>query len=264
MPLEHCLPMLTAAGLLSAALVTACQDTKSGKGVRYQGVTYTYKVVDSHEIHADVYRYADEEVRPAIIWIHPGALIIGSRAWLPTEQLALYLQAGYTVVSIDHRLAPESKLSSIPDPFYNQRPAVSRERALKAIGHSPISRSGAGSSTDDRYQFYLYCRQQGIWPGAVSGHDPERERERYAAYEPLRNVTPAYPPTIFLHGQRDTDVPYRQSVLMAHALGRESVEYELITNPEWGHGFDSLGMDDPAVREAFERVITFLDEHVKK
>jgi N-acyl-D-amino-acid deacylase len=42
--------------------------------------TYVYKKVGDLEIKADVYRYSNEHVRPAVVWIHGGALIIGHRA----------------------------------------------------------------------------------------------------------------------------------------------------------------------------------------
>ena len=89
------------------------------------------------------------------------------------------------------------------------------------------------------------------------------EREWYREYEPLRNVTPVYPPTLLLHGKKDTDVPFEQSVLMAEALKRNGVEHDFITNPEWGHGFDGRGMKGPAVREAFTQVLAFLEEYVR-
>jgi acetyl esterase/lipase len=40
-------------------------------------------------------------------------MITGGRDWLDTNQLAMYLEAGYTVVAIDYRLAPETKLETI-------------------------------------------------------------------------------------------------------------------------------------------------------
>ncbi|MFP6675335.1 MAG: hypothetical protein VB878_09705, partial [Pirellulaceae bacterium] len=36
--------------------------------------TVTYREVDGHQILADVYRPAGDEVRPVIVWIHGGAL----------------------------------------------------------------------------------------------------------------------------------------------------------------------------------------------
>ena len=69
-----------------------------------------YKTVGGHSIHADFYRPPGHEVRPLIFWIHGGALIGGHRGNLRTDQLVRYLGAGYAVLSIDYRLAPETKL----------------------------------------------------------------------------------------------------------------------------------------------------------
>ena len=79
----------------------------------YSKVTYVYKMVHDCNIQADVYCSPGEERRPAILWLHGGALIFGNRSMLPGEQMELYLAAGYTVISIDYRLAPETKLQGI-------------------------------------------------------------------------------------------------------------------------------------------------------
>jgi acetyl esterase/lipase len=77
--------------------------------------TYIYKSVDNCDIHADVYRVPGE-LNPAILWLHGGMVMAGSRADLPRKQLERYLQAGFTVVSADYRLAPETQLPNIvPD-----------------------------------------------------------------------------------------------------------------------------------------------------
>ena len=78
----------------------------------------------------------------------------------------------------------------------------------------------------------------------------------------MRNVTEDYPPTLLLHGNRDTDVPYQQSILMAEEFSRHKVEHELITMEDRGHGFDRE-MDDPMVKDAFTEVLAFLDKHTK-
>ena len=48
-----------------------------------------------------------------VVWIHGGALIVGGRGGIAGEQRARYLNAGYAVVAIDRRLAPETKLPAI-------------------------------------------------------------------------------------------------------------------------------------------------------
>jgi acetyl esterase/lipase len=75
--------------------------------------TYTYKKVGKVKIEADVYRADDTKVRPVVVWIHGGALIVGSRTSVPKDLLDLCRDEGYALVSLDYRLAPEVKLPAI-------------------------------------------------------------------------------------------------------------------------------------------------------
>src|SRR5438874_13841088 len=88
---------------LSSALVSA----------QPPGHTYIYKVAGDCKIQADVYPAPSDAIQPVILWIHGGALITGNRSWINSIQLQKYVDAGYTVVSIDYRLAPETKLTAI-------------------------------------------------------------------------------------------------------------------------------------------------------
>jgi acetyl esterase/lipase len=88
--------------------------------------TYTYKQVGDLEIKADVYRENDETIRPVVVWIHGGALIVGGRSGIDGRVKKMFLDAGYALVSIDYRLAPETKLPAIlediEDAFIRQVP----------------------------------------------------------------------------------------------------------------------------------------------
>jgi len=75
--------------------------------------TYTYKRAGDLEIKADVYREDDRKVRPVVVWIHGGALIMGGREGVDKRIKRMFLDAGYAIVSIDYRLAPETKLPAI-------------------------------------------------------------------------------------------------------------------------------------------------------
>jgi acetyl esterase/lipase len=77
--------------------------------------TYIYKTVGKLEIKADVFRPDDASRRPVLLWIHGGALIRGYRMDINPKIKTAFLNAGYAIVSIDYRLAPETKLPQIID-----------------------------------------------------------------------------------------------------------------------------------------------------
>ncbi len=149
-----------------------------------------------------------------------------------------------------------------PDPFYTRtEEAITEDRAKSVLSPVPISQ--APRSPDmNRFDFYLYCRQQGTWPIEVGGQDPTNT-DWFKPYEPLRNVTPSHPPTMLLHGEADTDVPIEQSALMADEFADQGVPHRLLTDPEWGHVFD-LMPDTPRVGDAIDAVIDFLLRHLTK
>jgi acetyl esterase/lipase len=293
--------------------------------MQFKSETFVYKTVGSCDICADVLRpeVKTKAVR-TLVYVHGGALIMGKRSSMSVAQVSRYLGAGFHVVSIDYRLAPETKLPAIiedvtdalgwvrdtgrtifgadpdnvavagcsaggyltlmtgicvkprpralvsfygygdivgdwyakPDPFYCKQSAVSREAAQLSVGKEPIAQGA-----DDRERFYLYCRQQGLWPKEVAGWDPVHERSKFTPYCPLQNVSREYPPTLLLHGDSDTDVPYAQSAMMAGALSRAGVENSLITIEGGGHGFDYEDNADTA--DAMDAVMGFLRENMK-
>ena len=75
--------------------------------------TFTYKKVGDLEIKADVHRPGDEVRRPVLVYIHGGALINGGRQSINKRIKEMFLGAGYAIVSIDYRLAPETQLPGI-------------------------------------------------------------------------------------------------------------------------------------------------------
>jgi dipeptidyl aminopeptidase/acylaminoacyl peptidase len=134
-----------------------------------------------------------------------------------------------------------------PDPFYCQKPMVRREQAF---------RPNAGK------EFYLYCRQNGLWPKEVSGHDPATEPKWFEAFCPLQNVTKDYPPTMLVHGGKDDDVPYEQSVLMDKELTAKGVEHQFVSRPDGGHGV--LLLAGPPGQKIGEQIVAFVEKHLRR
>ena len=315
------LKLLTAAvsSLALPRLASAAEEKVNKK-------TLVYKTIGKDELRADLYRTAGDGARPVVLWIHGGALIAGDReAENPPGIRAALCRAGYVVVSIDYRLAPETKLPAIledlqdacrwvrargpelfaadtkrlavmgesaggfltlaagfrvkprpralvsfwgygdvagawlsrPDPHYRRLPLVSREEARAAVG-----KTGVVVRRRDRNAspFILYCRQNGLWPREVTGHDPDSDAKAFDAFCPIRNVTPRYPPTLLVHGTKDTDVPYQQSVSMDRELARHGVEHGLVTIPDGGHGL--VGARPALAADVQGRVLAFLRKHL--
>ncbi len=279
--------------------------------------TFVYKKKKNCSIKADIYLNFKNN-SSIIIFIHGGALIWDSRESIIPEQIELYNEAGFSVISIDYRLAPETKLEEIikdiydaikwikqniepekiaivgssaggflslltgsfdikpkaivsfygygdiiadwyckPSFFYCQKPLVSKEEAYSFINKGVIS-----EGSTERIQYYLYCRQNGIWTSEVSGYDILSYREKLKEFCPIYNINKDYPPTLLLHGDEDTDVPYKQSVVMANKLQTMGIESKLITLKGKNHAFD-YDMKDKQVILAFEEVLSFLKEHIK-
>jgi acetyl esterase/lipase len=136
---------------------------------------------------------------------------------------------------------------------------LSREEAYAQVPGPPVSdsrdRQGNGGA------FYQYLRQHGEWPKAVTGWDPHAESKKYDPYMPLKNVTKDYPPTLLIHGDKDTDVPYEQSELMAAELEKHHVENRLITVVGGEHGLPGAKPEDVAA--AHRAAIEFLKQHLQ-
>jgi acetyl esterase/lipase len=75
--------------------------------------TWTYKRVGDLTLEADVYAHGDLDGEPTVVWLHGGALIFGHRETIPPWLFQTCSQGGWALISIDYRLAPETKLPEI-------------------------------------------------------------------------------------------------------------------------------------------------------
>jgi acetyl esterase/lipase len=302
-------------------LAMAGTAPRSARSAEIRRETFTYKTVENCAIKVNVVRPATRDPLPVAVWIHGGALIMGDRHGIDRILRDELINAGYAMVSIDYRLAPETKLPGIlddvrdaiawirsegpkvfgartdrlvvlggsaggyltlctgflveprpsalvsfwgygdidgdwyarPDPFYRRQPMVGEAEARAAVGTAAIAESPAESR---RMRFYLYCRQNGLWPREVAGLDPAAGPRAFDRFCPIRNVTPAYPPTLLIHGTTDSDVPHEQSVLMDRELTRQGVPHAFISVAGGGHGLGNINRGE--VDRIYRRAAAFV------
>ena len=308
-----------------------------------QKATVAYKKINGHEILADVYRPKGDRICPVIVHIHGGALIMGNRALespslnayrakhpdLPYFNLLDFAEKnGYAVVSIDYRLAPETKLPEIisdveaafswiggegarqfhldtdrmvvfggsaggyltlvtgyrvspkpkalvslygygqlnadwytkpnPYPGYTKQ-QVTRDEAMRQTDGRVISdseqRKGNGGL------IYMYYRQNGLWTREVSGFSEDSLAREIVQYEPAKNVTLEYPPTLLIHGTMDTDVPFEESVNMAEQFKEHGVPYIFLPIQKGEHEF--TGGDAVQIRDAYHTMMEFMTKYLE-
>ncbi|MFN8635156.1 MAG: alpha/beta hydrolase [Chloroflexota bacterium] len=296
--------------------------------------THAYKHVDGLAVELDLYRPdAPSDLLPVVVWIHGGALIMGSRTPVPPHLLALAESGQAAVASIDYRLAPPVTIPAIvedlrdafrwlqtddaraaglnsariavcgasaggyltlmsglvaepkpralvsyygygdvdadwythPSEHYRRiLPRYQRERTLADLRPGVVTSPPDQAQADARRRYYHYLRQNGLWTREVTGVEPSMGSPNGTPaldpFCPVRNVTPAYPPTMLIHGTADTDVPYDRSVAMARELERHGVQHELVTIPGAEHGLRDVA--ESLVEAAHARAVAFLLNHL--
>ena len=305
--------------------------------------TVAYKKIDGHEILADVYRPKDDRICPVIVHLHGGALIMGNRG-LESPSLNAYraqhpelpyfdllefaAKGGYAVVSIDYRLAPETKLPEIvsdvesafrwigvegarrfhldtdrmvvfggsaggyltlltgyrvspkpkalvslygygqlnadwytkpnPYPGYTKQ-KVTREEAMRQTDGTIVSdselRKGNGGL------IYMYYRQNGLWTREVNGFSQDSLAREIVQYEPAKNVTHDYPPTLLIHGTMDTDVPFEESVNMTEQFKENGVPYIFLPIQKGEH--ELTGGDRTEIKDAYRSMMQFMTKYLE-
>ncbi len=222
-----------------------------------------YSDVGTHRLKLDVYEPLDPPVpgqlRPAIIQIHGGAWILGSKDEQGVPLLNHLAANGWVGFNVEYRLSPRAKF---PTHLIDCKAALAwvREHAAdygvdpdficvtggSAGGHltalmaltenDPVFQPGfedADTSVQAAVPFYgvydLLDREQDqldtflrFLEQVVMGSHPEADPEGWASYSPIDRIHGDAPPMMLLHGDRDVLVPVAGARRFAAALRRES------------------------------------------
>jgi acetyl esterase/lipase len=233
-------------------------------------------------------------IYPGVVLIHGGGFSSGSRdSYLP---MAIRLaQNGYVAAAASYRLAP---MFQFPLPLHDVKSAVRFLRAnaakysvdaahMGAIGVSAgatwaqflatsrnvASLEGNGphkdqsSAVDCAVSYYGRSDMRRSYEGSrnaaqalpqLLGGDRNAAPDAHLRASPLNWITPDSAPILAIHGTRDQNVPYEQSLFLVERLKSVGVEAELETIAEAGHGFK--GADE---ERAFARTLDFLNRKLK-
>jgi acetyl esterase len=254
------------------------------------------EVVLREGVTADVLVPASPGPHPVLVYLHGGGWVAGSPR--THRKLALrFAEAGYLVVNVDYRLAPEAPF---PAPFEDcvfavrwaseRAPAYGGDPARLAIGGDSaggnLTAAVCAALADDAdvsvraalliygvFDFDAMLRQPA--PAGVDVEVVRRATEMmafsYLGKEPPRalladpRVSPLHaaaklPPSFLVVGTADTLLAQQEA--LASALERHGVVHENVVYPGMPHGFLQMEFFPPAL-EAIGRAAAFLDRHVR-
>jgi alpha-L-fucosidase 2 len=203
----------------------------------------------------------------AVIIVHGGGFIAGDKQTYVKPLFPILTDAGFAWFTINYRLAPASKF---PEPVTDVEDAVrwvmknakqykvdARRVALtgeSAGGHlvsyiavTSASKLGLRAVVPIYAPHDLLARAKNAGKPSDNiqkfvGVGPELTPENIAKLEkasPYYHAQPKMPPILLIHGTKDAQVPYEQSVDMQKKLSALGVRCDLFTVPDGAHGMGS-------------------------
>lgn len=214
-----------------------------------------------------------EDLRDGIAWVHekgPDLFQADTSRFVVAGASAGGYLALMSGISKQHRPTAivsywgfgdiEGDWTTKPNEAYRKGNLIDKEVAYSGVGAEVLTstnqQNGRGRST-----FFLYLKQTGRWVKEVTGFDPVADRQKLTPFSPIRNLSSEYPPTMFLHGSKDSDVPVGQSLAMAKALKELGVPHELIVIENGGHGL--WGGDRKLIEQAFQQSLDYISRHLQ-
>jgi len=233
---------------------------------------------DGMALTLDVFRPKTGASGAAVLYMVSGGWV--SRWTDPKESLERYqflLDKGYTVVAIRHGSSPKY---FVPEAVADVRRAVrfvryhAKEWGIdpdrigvhggSAGGHLSLM-IGLGSDAPDPGAEEPFMRESNRVASVVAYYPPvdlrtwargpiavqpgqrfpalNFEREKAPGISPILYVTADDPPTLLIHGDKDTTVPINHSERLIQALKDTGITSDFITIPGAGHGFRDADLD---------------------
>ena len=205
-------------------------------------ITADYRVASRNKVKADA---CVTDCKSAVRWMRKNATRLGidpNRIVAAGGSAGGHTAACTAVIKGLNDLSEDQSVSSVPNALALFNPAM----MLEKFNNDPRWDELA----ELHYKQEPLANRTGVPPRDVS---------------PIHNVRPGLPPTIILHGEADTTVPFWTVEAYAREARKAGNRCELKGYPNAGHGFFNIGRGGNAVkqdseRRMFAKTIVDLDE----
>jgi len=253
----------------------------------------TYCVVEGVKLKMDVYYPAiNNGLFPVTMYVHGGGWRTGNKA-VGTGQADIpgLQNAGFLVVSVNYRLAPEYKFPAMIEDVkcavrslrahasqYNLDPERIGVWGTSAGGHlvAMLGTTDESAGLDVGEYLEYSSRVQAVvvmfGPADLTvglGEGGNRAKSIFGDFDlglasPVKYVSADDPPFLILHGEKDTTVSIRQGEILLKELEQVNVPAELVPVANAGHSFQPDGGPiNPSREEITQLVVEFFEKQLK-
>jgi acetyl esterase/lipase len=272
---------LLAFGLACLKLLAQDRQTSAPPADNFdKKANLVYADYGSRQMHLDLYLpKGSEGPFPAVVYIFGGGWRGGDKNHF-SRQATYMASKGFAGACIEYRLSGEAKY---PAAFDDSVAAVQWVRAHAKEYHIDPDRIGAAGGSSGGHLAGLLGTMQGRIVQAVAAFNPvldltaltnpsalefasqflgatyAEKPSLWAEASPAKHVNKSSAPFLFLHGDADTMVPYRQSVDMRDQLVAAGVPAELFTASGANHAFfNGPPWFDPTLKRMEEFFVKYL------
>jgi acetyl esterase/lipase len=283
--------LLLVASVLLIGLMAGCSTAPSRVafplGTAHRDLTYCH----SQTLDLYVPRAAARPL-PVAVYVHGGGMTAGDKSDLNPVFLDALASAGYAVVSLNYRLAPQFKFpAQIEDvkcairylraeaPTYGLNgdeifafgtsaggqlvalAALTGPRSAFDVGPYASESSGVLAVADLFGPANLTERGSGFSPSGIQDVFGKADRRALAQASPTHFVAPNAPPILLVQGVDDTTVLKSQSVELFQDLKAAGDRSRLVLVQHMGHMFSQVGSKPlaPSLRQIARDVVAFFD-----
>ncbi len=224
-----------------------------------------------------------QHVKGIVLFAHGGGWISGYRRQPNNISWYRYLVSkGFIVATIDYERGYKAGIEKLIEELLQAVVFLENHLANKLGINEKVSLMGlsagghlallATSRIPERVKnvvaYYSPCDLLDIWhsasifarfaAAATLKRLPTRAKDVYERYSPINNIAENYPPTLLVHGLKDSVVPYFSSVKMFKNLREKGLPAKLLLHPKGDHGFEFVLRDRKTV-DIIEKTAQFLE-----